>query len=340
MPRVTKVPKGATVIAVDASGGDYAPREVVRGAIKAAQEYEVKVVLVGRRDIITLLGGRHLSELGIEIEEANEVIGFDDHPVEGVTGKPNSSIVVGTRMVKDGTAAGFISAGNTGAVFFAALTMLGRTEGIDRPAIATIVNMNSTPALLLDSGANADCRPEHLVQFAHLGNIYANEVFGLASPRIGLLNMGSEESKGNRLARESYQALKASKMNFIGNIEGYDIPKGAADIIVTDGFTGNIVLKTLEGFGDTILKLRDHGQTFSHAYSVRGRELLVEVGLGALAKGLDYREFGGASLLGLNGNVVIAHGRSRATAIKNGIGLAKRSADKNVWQKIKEATHG
>jgi glycerol-3-phosphate acyltransferase PlsX len=340
MPKVTRAPKGSAVIAVDAAGGDYAPREVVRGAIKAAQEYQIKIALVGRKDIITLLGGRHLSELGIEIVEANEVISFHDHPVEGVAGKPNSSIVVGTKMVKEGRAAGFISAGNTGAVFFAALTMLGKTEGIDRPAIATIISVNSTPALLLDSGANADCRPEHLVQFAQLGNIYATEVFGLQSPRVGLLNMGGEESKGNRLARESYQALKQSKMNFIGNVEGHDILRGAADIIVTDGFTGNIVLKTLEGLGDTILKLRNHGQTFSHAYNVRGRELLVEVGLGALAKGLDYRQFGGASLLGLNGNIVIAHGRSQATAIKNGIGLAKRSADKDVWQKIKEATHG
>ncbi len=340
MPKVTKAQKDETVIAVDAAGGDYAPREVVKGAIKAAQEYQIKIALVGRKDIITLLGGRHLSELGIDIVEANEVIGFNDHPVEGVNGKPQSSIVVGTRMVKEGRAAGFISAGNTGAVFFAAMTLLGKTEGIDRPAIATIVNMNSTPVLLLDSGANADCRPEHLVQFAQLGNIYATEVFGLDAPRVGLLNMGGEESKGNRLARESYQALKQAKINFVGNIEGHDISKGASDIIVTDGFTGNIVLKTLEGLGETILKLRNHGQTFSHAYNVRGRELLVEVGLGALAKGLDYRQFGGASLLGLNGNIIIAHGRSQATAIKNAIGLAKRSADKNVWQKIKEATHG
>jgi glycerol-3-phosphate acyltransferase PlsX len=151
MPKVTRAPKGSTVIAVDAAGGDYAPREVVRGAIKAAQEYQIKIALVGRKDIITLLGGRHLSELGIEIVEANEVISFHDHPVEGVAGKPNSSIVVGTKMVKEGRAAGFISAGNTGAVFFAALTMLGKTEGIDRPAIATIISVNSTPALLLDS---------------------------------------------------------------------------------------------------------------------------------------------------------------------------------------------
>ena len=274
MPRAVKKNTNGILIAVDASGGDYAPREVVKGAIKAAQEYQVKIALVGRKDIITLLGGRHLSELGIEIVEANEAIGFNEHPVEAVTGKPNSSVVVGTKMVKEGRAAGFISAGNTGAVFFAALSILGKTEGIDRPAIATIININSMPVLLLDSGANSDCRPEHLMQFAQLGDIYATEVFGIDSPKVGLLNMGGEEGKGNKLAKEGYQLLKHGKLNFVGNVEGHDISRGTSNIIVTDGFTGNIVLKTLEGLGDTILKLRNHGQTFSHAYNVRGRELL------------------------------------------------------------------
>jgi phosphate acyltransferase len=340
MPKATKTSNGEIVIAVDAAGGDYAPREVVRGAIKAAAEMKVKIVLVGRRDIITLLGGKHLAQLGIEIVEANDVITFHDHPVEAVTNKPNSSIVVGTKMVKEGSADGFISAGSTGAVFFAAYSILGKTEGIDRPAIATAVTVDSTPVLLLDSGANADCRPEHLVQFANLGNIYASEVFGLEAPRVGLLNMGAEESKGNRLAKESYVALKQTRLNFIGNVEGHDIARGTSDVIVTDGFTGNIVLKTLEGLGDTILKLRNHGQTFSHAYNVRGRELLVEVGLGALANRLDYRQYGGASLLGLNGNIIIAHGRSQSAAIKNAIGMAKNTAEKRVWQKVKEAVHG
>ena len=340
MPKVTKAKSNGTVIAVDAAGGDYAPREIVKGAIKAAEELKIKVALVGRRDIITLLGGKHLNELGIDIVEANDVITFHDHPVEAVAGKPQSSIVVGTKMVKEGAAAGFISAGNTGAVFYAAYTLLGKTEGIDRPAIATIINIDSSPVLLLDSGANADCRPEHLVQFAQLGHVYVSEVFGLESPRVGLLNMGAEETKGNKLARESYVALKATKLNFVGNVEGHGISKGTADIVVTDGFTGNIVLKTLEGMGETILKLRNHGQTFARSYNVRGRELLVEVGLGSLAQRLDYRQYGGASLLGLNGTIIIAHGRSQSTAIKNAIGLAKRSADRNVWQKVKEAAHG
>jgi phosphate acyltransferase len=332
--------ENGTVIAVDAAGGDYAPREVVKGAIKAAREYHIKIALVGKRDIITVLGGRHLNELDIDIVDANEVITFNDHPVEGVTNKPQSSIVLGVKMVKEGTASGFISAGNTGAVFYAAFAGVGKTEGVDRPAIATIINISNVPVVLLDAGANADCRPEHLAQFAQLGNIYASEIFGLESPRIGLLNMGGEEGKGNRLAKETYPILKQSKLNFIGNVEGHDISRGTADIVVTDGFTGNIVLKTLEGIGDTLLRLQNNGQMFSHTYNMRGRELMVEVGLGTLAQKLDYRQYGGASLLGLNGNIVIAHGRSQSTAIKNAIGLAKRAAEKNVWKKIKEAYNG
>lgn len=340
MPERPKARKDGMVIAVDAAGGDYAPREVVKGAIKAAAEYNVEIALVGRRDIIAVAGGRHLNDAGITIVDASEVIGFDEHPVEAVNTKQQSSIVVGTRMVKEGRAAGFVSAGNTGAVFYAAVAVLGKTEGVDRPAIATIINIDGGPTLLLDSGANADCRPEHLEQFARLGSIYASEIFGIETPRIGLLNMGEEETKGNRLAKESYQLLKQTGLNFVGNVEGHDIARGTADIIVTDGFTGNIVLKTLEGVGDVILRLKNHGQTFSRAYNVRGRELLVEVGLGTLARNMDYRQYGGASLLGLNGNIIIAHGRSNATAIKNAIGLAKRAADRGVWQKIKEASSG
>ena len=337
MPRRTRPARNGTIIAVDAAGGDYAPREVVKGAIKAAEEYQLQIVLVGRKNILTVIGGHHLNELGISIIDASEIITFNEHPVEAVNGKPQSSIVLGTKMVKAGQAAGFVSAGNTGAVFYAALAMLGKTEGIDRPAIATIISVGDKPVLLLDSGANADCRPEHMVQFAQIGHIYATEVLGLESPRIGLLNMGSEETKGNRLAKESYALFKQTKLNFIGNVEGHDISHGTADVIVTDGFTGNVVLKTIEGLGETLLRLKNHGQTFSHAYSVRGHDLLVEVGLGALAKKLDYRQHGGASLLGLNGNIIIAHGRSQATAIKNAIGLAKRAAERNVWQQIKEA---
>jgi len=337
MPRRTSTRTRETVVAVDASGGDYAPHEIVKGAIKAAQEYDVQVTLVGKRDILSVLAGRHLGKLGMTIVDAPEVITFDESPSEAIPAKPNSSIVVGANLVKEGKAGAFVSAGHTGAVFYAAFVALGKTEGIDRPAIATIINIDTIPVFLIDSGANADCRPQHLVQFAQLATTYATEVFGMESPKVGLLNMGGESHKGNKLAKESYELLKQAKLNFVGNVEGHDISRGTARVVVTDGFTGNVVLKALEGLGEAFLKLRHAGQTFSGNYQMRGRALASDVSIGSLASRMDYRQYGGASLLGLNGNVIIAHGRSRATAIKNAIGLGKRCAEQGLWQKIKEA---
>ncbi|MDP3880368.1 MAG: phosphate acyltransferase PlsX [Dehalococcoidales bacterium] len=324
-------------IAVDAAGGEYAPHEIVKGAIKAARELEVEVILVGKRDMLYVQAGRHLTTLGLSIVDAGETIGFHESPVEAVQNKPCSSIVVGTNLVRDGIASAFVSAGHSGAVFYSALVSLGKVEGIDRPAIGSIINLNTTgPVLLVDAGANADCRPNHLVQFAQLGSIYARGIFGIDSPRIGLLNNGEEEGKGNRLAKESHQLLKKTSLNFIGNIEGYDITQGTVDVVVTDGFTGNIVLKTLEGLGDTFLKLRHVGRLLSRAYHLQGHDLLLDVGLGTLAKRMDYREYGGACLLGVKGNIIIAHGRSQATTIKNAIGLAKQTIERDITQKIKE----
>jgi glycerol-3-phosphate acyltransferase PlsX len=337
MPKRSSARTREAIVAVDASGGDYAPHEIVKGAIKAAQEYDVQVVLVGKKDILSVLAGRHLGQLGMAIVDAPEVITFDESPSEAVPAKPNSSIVVGTNLVKEGKASAFISAGSTGAVFYAAFVALGKTEGIDRPAIATIINVDTLPVFLIDSGANADCRAQHLVQFAQLGTTYATEVFGMESPSVGLLNMGAEAHKGNKLAKESFELLKQAKINFVGNVEGHDISRGTARIVVTDGFTGNIVLKALEGLGEAFIKLRHAGESFAGSYQVRGRALLSDVGIGSLANRIDYRQYGGASLLGLNGNIIIAHGRSRATAIKNAIGLGKRCAERDLWRKIKEA---
>ena len=329
------------IIAVDAAGGDYAPHEIVKGAIKAAQEYDVEIALVGRKEILYVLAGRHLGKLGITIIDAGQVIGPHESPVEAVRTKPDSSISVGTNLIRDGLASAFVSAGNTGAVLYSALVSLGKIKGIERPAIGSIINISTTtPVLLIDAGANADCRPGHLVQFAQLGATYAREIFGIDSPRVGLLNNGTEGIRGNRLAKESHDLLKKTNLNFIGNVEGQDISRGTTDIIVTDGFTGNIVLKTLEGLGDTFLKLRHVGQILSNAYHFQGRALLLDVGLGALVKRMDYREYGGASLLGVNGNIIIAHGRSQAKTIKNAIGLAKQTVERGVCDKIKEANYG
>ncbi|MBI3930745.1 MAG: phosphate acyltransferase PlsX [Chloroflexi bacterium] len=328
------------IIAVDASGGEYAPHEIVKGAIKAAQEYEVEIALVGRKEILSVLAGRYLGKLGITIVDASQTIGDHESPVEAVHSKPNSSIVVGTNLLRDGVASAFVSAGNTGAVFYSALASLGKIKGIERPAIGSLISIDTTePALLIDAGANADCRPSYLVQFAQLGTIYIREILGISSPRVGLLNNGEEDTKGNRLAQESYHLLKESKLNFIGNIEGHDISRGRADVIVTDGFTGNIVLKTIEGLGDTFLKSRQAGRVLSEAYHLQGRALLLDVGLGSLAKRMDYREYGGACLLGVNGNIIIAHGRSQAKAVKNAIASARQTVARGVWQKIKEENY-
>ncbi|MFC1892670.1 phosphate acyltransferase PlsX [Chloroflexota bacterium] len=323
------------LIAIDAAGGEYAPHEIVKGAIKAAQEYEVDIALVGNKAMLHVLASRYLKKLDITIIDASDVIEPDEHPVKAVRSKPNSPIVVGINLVKNGTAAAFVSAGNTGAVFFAALHILGKIEGIDRPAVCSLLDFTpAEPALLIDAGANADCRPNHLVQFARLGAIYCEHVIGISSPRIGLLSNGDEETKGNRLVKETYQLLKKTDLNFIGNIEGQDIPKGKANVIVTDGFTGNVVLKTIEGLGDTFVgALRQVGQLFSSAYRLQGRALLRDIGL---AKRVDFREYGGASLLGIDGNVIIAHGRSQAKAIKNAIGLAKQTAERDIINIIKE----
>jgi glycerol-3-phosphate acyltransferase PlsX len=320
------------IIAVDASGGEYAPHEIVRGAIKAAQDFKIGIALVGKKEILGLQARHHMKNLDVSIIDAPEVIEDAESPIEAVTKKQNSSIVVGINMVKEGKAAAFVSAGSTGAVMFAAFAMLGRVEGIERPAIGSIITINiNSPFLQLDCGANPNCRPKHLLQFAQMGNIYVREVFGVTSPRIALLNNGEEEKKGNQLARETYQVLKTSDLNFVGNIEGQNLSKGTADVVVTDGFTGNIVLKTLEGVGEAFLNLKNIGPAPSPTDSMQ-----LDVGFGSLVKRIDYRESGGACLLGLNGNVIISHGRSQAKAIRNAIGMAKQSIDRNVCQIIQQ----
>ena len=327
-------------IAVDADGGEYAPHEIVKGAREAAREYELDITLIGQKALLHVVAGKHLKKFNLTITGASQTIGFHEHPMEAVQAKPHSSIVIGINLVKDGKADAFISAGNTGAVLCASLLSLGKIDGVERPALASIVNLRpTTPALLIDAGANADCRPDHLVQFAWLGNIYAKHILNIESPRIGLLSNGGEETKGNRLIQKSHQLLKKSSLNFTGNIEGTDIAKGTADVIVTDGFTGNVVIKTVEGLGDSLIKLRHVGHAFSSAYHLRGRALLADVGLGFMTKGMDYREYGGACLLGVGGNVIVAHGRSQAKAIKNAIGLAKRTAEKGICQLISEVNH-
>ena len=329
-------------IAVDAAGGDYAPHEIVKGAVKAAQEYGVEIVLVGRKNVLHVLAGRSLRKPGIHIVEASQVIEPHESPLKAIRSKPRSSIVVGINLVKSGKASAFVSAGNTGAVFAAALLNLGVVKGIERPAIGCFLDsISSFPALLVDAGANVDCRPEHLVQFAQLGSTYSKLILGIESPRVGLLSNGGEDTKGSRLIQESHKLLKKVKgLNFIGNVEGHDISKRTADVFVTDGFTGNIVLKTIEGLSDNFLtSARQIGHIFSNLSHLRGRDLLRDIGLGSWVKRMDYTEYGGACLLGINGSIIIAHGRSQAKAIKNAIGLAKETAECAISQIIKEENY-
>jgi glycerol-3-phosphate acyltransferase PlsX len=329
-------------IAVDAAGGDYAPHEVVKGAIKAVQDYEVEVILVGRRNVLRKLADKSLSKTGITIVDAKQVIDFDEHPMKAIQSKPNSSIVVGINLLKSGDAQAFVSAGNTGAVVGAALLTLGKANGVSRPAIGCFLDtISSFPSLLVDAGANADCRAEHLLEFARLGSIYSRYLLKIDSPRVGLLSNGSEDGKGNRLTQEANKLLKeASDLNFVGNFEGHNIVKRTVDVIVTDGFTGNIVLKTIEGFSDNFLtSVRQIGHIFSTASRLRGRDLLRDVGLTSWSEKLDYTEYGGACLLGVGGNVIIAHGRSQARAIKNAIGLAKETIESNIMERIREGKY-
>jgi glycerol-3-phosphate acyltransferase PlsX len=329
-------------IAVDAAGGDYAPHEVVKGAIKAVQEYGVEVALVGRKNVLRVLVEKSLPKTGITIVNAKQVIDFNEHPIRSIQNKPDASIVVGLKLVKSGHASAFVSAGNTGAVFAAALLILGKVDGVSRPAIGCFLDtIASVPALLVDAGANADCRPEHLLEFARLGSFYSHNLLKIASPRVGLLNNGVEEGKGNKLVQETYSLLKEARdINFAGNLEGHDIAKRTFDVIVTDGFTGNIVLKTIEGFSDNFLhSVKEMGHIFSTASRLRTREILRDVGLGSLSKKMDYTEYGGACLLGVNGNIVIAHGRSQAKAIKNAIGLARETVERGITEKLREGHH-
>ena len=329
------------IIAIDAAGGEYAPHEIVKGAIKAAQDYEVDIALVGRRSMLHVLASHYLKKPGITIIEASQVIEFHEPPIKAVRSKPDSSIVVGINLVKDGAVSAFVSAGNTGAVVGAALLNLGKIEGIARPALGSFIDITPpAPVLLIDAGVNVDCQPIHLVQFAQLGTIYIKQILGITSPRVGLLSNGEEETKGNRLIQESHKLLKKANLNFIGNVEGQDISKRIVDIIVTDGFTGNIVLKTIEGMSDRWLySLSQAGQIFSKAYRLPLRALHRDIGMDSWAKRLDYREYGGACLLGVNGNIIIAHGRSQSRAIKNAIGLAKQTVEQDISRIIREESH-
>ena len=306
-------------VAVDAMGADRGAEEVVAGAVDAASD-TVQPLIVGPRDVETQ---------GLELIEAPDVIAMDAKPTDAVRAKPNSSLVVACRSVGEGKADAVVSAGNTGAMLAASLLEIRRIPGVRRPAIAVTIPARRGPSLLLDSGANADARPEDLVQFAHMGAVFAEEILGVANPEIRLLSIGDEAEKGNQLTLEAHQLLASSMdLNFAGNAEGHDLLSGAADVVVTDGFTGNVALKVTEG---TIKSLLD-GLREEITATPRGKlgGLLIRPAARRLRDRLDPDTYGGAYLLGLRGLAVIAHGNSSKRAITNAIRLAARGVEKDV----------
>ena len=305
-------------VAVDAMGGDRGPEEIVAGAVDASSD-TVQPVIVGPPGLDTQ---------GLELIEAPDVIAMDEKPTEAVRAKPNSSLVVACRAVGERRADAVVSAGNTGAMLAACLLELRRIPGVRRPAIAVTIPARRGPSVLLDSGANADARPEDLVQFAHLGAVFAEEILGVAKPEIRLLSIGEEPEKGSLLSLEAHRLLAASDLNFAGNTEGRDLLTGAADVIVTDGFTGNVALKVTEGTIQSLLEGLREEITATAVGKLGG--LLIRPAARRLRKRLDPDTYGGAYLLGLRGLAVIAHGNSSRRAITNAVSLAARGVEKDV----------
>lgn len=326
-------------IAVDAMGGDFAPDQIVYGALRAAKSIDCEIVLVGDEDRLRAILAKEKGwqKLPISIHHAGEVIGMDEHPADAVRQKKDSSVAVATRLVRDGVCDAVISAGNTGAAVTAAQIILKRIKGIKRPAIATPIPTPKGVTLLLDSGANVDSKPLHLLQSALMGSIYSELVFEQKKPRVGLLNIGEEESKGNELVKETYPLLREmTTVNFVGNAEGRDVPKGSFDVVVCDGFVGNVVLKFGEGLAKTIGRLVKD-EVKASGFLTKLGALLVKPALMRLAKRLDVTEYGGAPLLGVDGCCIISHGSSNAKAICSAIRVANDFAGSKVLERIRDA---
>jgi glycerol-3-phosphate acyltransferase PlsX len=308
-------------IAIDGMGGDYAPQNIVSGAIQAASEFDVHILLVGMKEPLQAELSKHQA-IGqcIEIIDAAEVIAMDEQATSAVRKKKNSSMRIAVDLAARGEAGGFISAGNTGAIYATVKLNIGSLAGVDRLPLATLFPYPAGKSLVLDVGANVDCKPHHLMEFALMGSVYAEEILNIPTPRVGLLSIGEEEAKGNELTKEAFQLLKSSNVNFIGNVDAHDIYKGRADVVVCDGFTGNVALKVSESLIETIFHLL---------------QPQLESSLGRmLTKYFDYSEYGGAPLLGAKVPSFVCHGRSTSKAIKNAIRVAMEFCRHNVNERI------
>lgn len=324
-------------IAVDAMGSDRAPKPEIEGAILAARHHQVQVLLVGREEVLRQELAHHpqAARLPIEIVHASEAITMDDKAVQALRAKRDSSMRVGIRLVHEGRADGFVTAGNTGAAMATAKIILGTLPGVDRPALAAVFpTAAGTAAILLDVGANVDCKPQNLEQFAIMGEIYFRSIFGTRRPRVGLLSIGEEESKGNDLTREAYKLMKQLPIHFVGNVEGRDLYNGQVDVIVCDGFVGNVALKISEGVVELVREaLKDslRATITRQVGFLLSRKAFVE-----FKKRVDYTEYGGAPLLGLKGVCIVSHGSSNSNAIKNAVRVASEFAQHQINAKIEQ----
>jgi glycerol-3-phosphate acyltransferase PlsX len=322
-------------IAVDAMGGDFAPGEIVAGALRAQAELGVEVLLVGDPEQIRAVMKQHNTSLQLEIVPAEGIIEMHEEPLSGLRRKPKASINVAMDLVKQGRADAVVSAGHSGAAMAAALLRLGRIKGIDRPAIGTVLptlNANKS-VLILDVGANVDCRPKFLEQFAVMGNIYSQYVLGVETPKVGLLNIGEESSKGNELALRTYELLESNpRLAFVGNAEGRDVLSGQFDVIVCDGFVGNVLLKFAEAIGEVLLQILR--EELPRGWRGRLGAMLLKPNLRRIKQRVDHAEHGGGLLLGVDGICIISHGSSQAPSIYNAIRLAKEAVDHDVLDRI------
>lgn len=321
-------------IAVDAFGGDNAPLSVIRGAHDAAREYGVNIILTGDKDIIEKCAADNKIDLaGIEIRHTDSVFDMHDKPTDILKSKRGTSLGLAMDLVANGEADAFVSAGSTGAIMAGATFIVKRIKGIERPAIGTVIpTMTDRKLLLMDAGANAECRPEMLRQFGIMASLYLENVEGIKDPEIGLLNIGTEDTKGGPLQIEAYKLLKESPVNFVGNIEARELPAGVCDAVISDGFTGNVVLKLYEGVASNMMKLIK--RTLMSTFRSKIAALLAKKSLYSLKDKMNYDDIGGAPLLGVKKPVIKAHGSSNANAIKNAIRQAKRCAENDVSGKI------
>lgn len=322
-------------IALDAMGGDHAPHQIILGAQTAAQTLPVSIILVGNAAVINSLLTPHPN---ISVVHAEETITMDESPLQAYKKKKQSSIHVGLRLVKEGQADAFLSAGNTGAVMSCSLFILGRIDGIDRPALASVIPTKKGHALMLDMGSNVDSKPLHLEQYAMMGHFFSSQVLHVDRPKVGIINIGEEEEKGNQVTQDAYHRLKVNPLiNFVGNLEGKDILFHKADVIVCDGFVGNTLLKFGEGLVDFLLGEIKHGILNGSVLSKLGGWLLKPV-FQSIKKRIDYEEYGGAPLLGINGVSLVAHGKSKEKAIVSGIRTAIECVETEMIKKIGAVT--